>query len=161
LFSHEGELVLEPFLGSGTTLVAAARTNRNAVGFDLQEPYVNIARKRAGANISLWNTTEQVAILDDAMNINQHIEPKTVKLVVTSPPYANVLNKPRLNKGYRDGHKRDNYKKVEQYSDLSNDLGTMDPDMFTEKITEIFQGIHPLMRDDGHLIINIADIYDK
>ena len=37
LFSHEGELVLDPFVGSGTTLLAAQDTNRNAVGFDLQE----------------------------------------------------------------------------------------------------------------------------
>ena len=37
LFTHQGELVLDPFIGSGTTLVAAKDTNRNAVGFDLQK----------------------------------------------------------------------------------------------------------------------------
>lgn len=37
LFTHEGELVLDPFVGNGTTLVAAQDLNRNAVGFDLQE----------------------------------------------------------------------------------------------------------------------------
>lgn len=40
LFTHEGELVLDPFVGSGTTLVAACDTNRNAVGFDLQSKYI-------------------------------------------------------------------------------------------------------------------------
>src|SRR5688572_27727706 len=35
LFTHRGELVVDPFVGSGTTLIAAADANRNAVGFDL------------------------------------------------------------------------------------------------------------------------------
>lgn len=39
LFTHGGELVLDPFVGSGTTLIAANDLNRNAVGFDLQPKY--------------------------------------------------------------------------------------------------------------------------
>ncbi len=42
LFTHEGELVLDPYVGSGTTLVAARDTNRNAVGFDLQKKYIDL-----------------------------------------------------------------------------------------------------------------------
>ena len=36
LFTHEGELVLDPFVGSGTTLLSAQDCNRNAIGFDLK-----------------------------------------------------------------------------------------------------------------------------
>jgi DNA modification methylase len=46
LFTHEGELILDPFVGSGTTLVAANDCNRNAVGFDLQVKYVELSNSR-------------------------------------------------------------------------------------------------------------------
>lgn len=42
LFTHQGELVLDPFVGSGTTLIAANDLNRNSVGFDLQASYVEL-----------------------------------------------------------------------------------------------------------------------
>lgn len=46
LFTHKGELVLDPFVGSGTTLLAAQDLNRNAVGFDLQQKYARLAVSR-------------------------------------------------------------------------------------------------------------------
>jgi hypothetical protein len=42
LFSHQGELILDPFVGSGTTLIAAQDCGRNAVGFDLQAKYIKL-----------------------------------------------------------------------------------------------------------------------
>ena len=44
LFTHQEELVIDPFIGSGTTLVAAQDLNRNAVGFDLQKNILTFAR---------------------------------------------------------------------------------------------------------------------
>jgi site-specific DNA-methyltransferase (adenine-specific) len=46
LYTYEGDLVLDPFMGSGSTLVAAARTGRRFVGYDLDPTYVAIARRR-------------------------------------------------------------------------------------------------------------------
>jgi site-specific DNA-methyltransferase (adenine-specific) len=46
LYTYENDLVLDPFLGSGSTAVAAARTGRRFVGYDLDEAYVAIARDR-------------------------------------------------------------------------------------------------------------------
>src|SRR5882757_5154743 len=46
LYTYEGDLVLDPFMGSGSTLVAAARLERRYVGYDLDPTYVDIARLR-------------------------------------------------------------------------------------------------------------------
>jgi modification methylase len=46
LYTFEGDLVLDPFLGSGTTAVAAVETGRRYVGYDLVAEYLEIAERR-------------------------------------------------------------------------------------------------------------------
>jgi len=46
LFSKTGALVVDPFLGSGTTAVACKNTNRRCIGFEINEEYYNISLKR-------------------------------------------------------------------------------------------------------------------
>ena len=92
LFTHRGELVLDPFVGSGTTLVAAQDTLRNAVGFDLQESYIRLCGQRL-ANERLFDASYQMAIQDDARNIPKYLDEEKISLIFTSPPYANLLNR--------------------------------------------------------------------
>jgi DNA modification methylase len=49
LYTWHDDLVLDPFMGSGSTLVAAARTGRRYVGYDLDPAYVALARDRVAA----------------------------------------------------------------------------------------------------------------
>ena len=51
LYTYKGDLVLDPFAGSGTTLVAAARTGRIGVGYDTDDNYVQLAQKRLDAEL--------------------------------------------------------------------------------------------------------------
>ena len=44
--TKEGDIVLDPFMGAGTTGVAAKELNRNYIGFEIQESYVNFAETR-------------------------------------------------------------------------------------------------------------------
>ena len=46
LYTYRGDLVLDPFIGAGTTAVAAVRTGRHYVGFDTDEGYVALAEER-------------------------------------------------------------------------------------------------------------------
>ncbi len=46
LFSDEGDVVLDPFMGSGTTAVAATKTNRQYIGIEKLPEYVSLAKKR-------------------------------------------------------------------------------------------------------------------
>ena len=98
LFTHKGELVLDPFVGSGTTLVAAQDASRNATGFDLQKPYVKLTESRLAENLQLFGKSKQIVICDDALNISNYLLPETISLIFTSPPYANLLNRRRKNK---------------------------------------------------------------
>ena len=135
LFTHRGELVLDPFVGSGTSLVAAQDCARNAVGFDLSREYIELCAKRLDENARRDETpadeaARQLAVQDDARNIPKYFEPDSLALIWTSPPYANLLNRERKNKSRR---KRDNEQlgKVEQYSQDPRDLGTLELEKYT------------------------------
>lgn len=158
LFTHRGELVIDPFGGSGTTLMAARDAGRNAVAFDLQKKYVRLMETRLKAQPA--DGTVQRAVLADARDIPAHLAPASVKLVVTSPPYANLLNRPRANKSRRT-HDRKNaqFGKVEQYSQDPRDLGTLDLDRYAGEMEAIFRGLLPLMRPKAHCIINVPDMW--
>lgn len=158
LFTHEGELVLDPFVGSGTTLVAARDLNRNAVGFDLQPKYVDLCKNRLASETSLYATTQQITIEDDAINIDKHLHPESVSLIWTSPPYANLLNRARKNKSRRD---RDNGQlgKVEQYSQDPRDLGTMALEEYTHAMGDIYERLLPLLRHRAHCVVNVPDMW--
>ena len=46
LYSYEGDVVLDPFCGSGTTCIAAIQNNRKYVAYDIKKEYVDLAEKR-------------------------------------------------------------------------------------------------------------------
>jgi DNA modification methylase len=159
LFTHRGELVLDPFVGSGTTLVAARDTLRNAVGFDLSPRYVDLSRGRLGQQ-TLFGDCQQIAVCDDARNVPNYLPEESVSLIVTSPPYANLLNRRRKNKSRR-GNERHNkqYQRIEQYSQDPRDLGTLALEDYSQEMAAIFAGLLPLLRPRAHCVVNVPDMW--
>lgn len=157
LFTHVGELVLDPFVGSGTTLVAARDVNRNAVGFDLQKKYIDLCEQRLNEP-TLFSESKQIAVQDDARNISFYFEPETISLIWTSPPYANLLNRKRKNKSRRFRN-NEQLGKIEQYSQDTRDIGTMEFDEYTKAMGEIFESLLSLLRPKAHCVINVPDMW--
>jgi DNA modification methylase len=160
LFTHKGELVIDPFVGSGSTLIAAKDLNRNAVGFDLNKEYIELCNERLSQK-SLFSEDEQIAIHDDSLNIQSYLKEETVSLAVTSPPYANMLNRNRLNKSLRsEARGNEHFKKNLQYSDNPRDLGTMKMEEYINALAEIYKRILPLLKPKAHCVINVNDLWE-
>jgi DNA modification methylase len=60
--SRMGDLVLDPFAGTGTTLIAALRLGRRAVGVEINEDYIELARTRL---MKWWHTEPQLVVRQD------------------------------------------------------------------------------------------------
>jgi len=159
LFTHQGELVVDPFNGSGATLVAAADLGRNAVGFDISPAYCQLSDSRLPRGHKTGNP-RQLTLCADARHILDYLPEHSISLSLPSPPYANLLNRKRLNKSRRgNARKNGQYLKVEQYSQQENDLGTLAVEEYEAAMTEIYRTMLPLMKPRGDVIINIADMW--
>ena len=141
-----------------TSLIAANDLNRNAVGFDLQKKYVELCEDRLQKNGNLFNCCSQIAVQDDARNISKYIATEKISLIWTSPPYANLLNRSRKNKSRRDRN-NEQLGKVEQYSQDERDLGTMSIESYASAMGDIFEGLLPLLKEKGHCVINVPDMW--
>lgn len=53
LFTKEGDWVLDPFMGSGTTLRVASRLGRNSIGIDIKQEYLELTQERLGLQLQL------------------------------------------------------------------------------------------------------------
>jgi site-specific DNA-methyltransferase (adenine-specific) len=69
LYSFTDDIILDPFMGSGTTAVAAIKTKRNYIGYDINEEYIKLAKTR------IENARQDLITLFDT-NENEILEPK-------------------------------------------------------------------------------------
>lgn len=146
-FSHEGDVVLDPFLGSGTTLLAAAATNRKGVGIELSPEYYALAHNRLGYDVS-----EQRLINGSSLALEQYVEPSSVDLCFTSPPYWDIL-KQRRSADHRE---------VRHYGERNEDLGSVnDYEVFVELLGQVFGKVFTALKPGGFLVAVVMDMRKK
>ena len=87
-YSAEGDTVLDPFVGGGTTAVEARLTNRNFIGFDINPEAVELSRQKCAFRFD--TTASSVIEVADARKLP--LNDNSVDLICAHPPYADIIN---------------------------------------------------------------------
>ena len=87
-YSEENELILDPMVGSGTTLIEARLLNRNGIGYDVNKNAVEITSDRIDFKID--NKSKQSVSFGDVRTLTE-LKDASVDLIITHPPYANIV----------------------------------------------------------------------
>jgi len=162
-FTKRGQVVLDPMVGTGSTLVAALRCERHSYGVELNPEYSALARQvvaeeRERLGDAAIRLTAQV-ITGDAAQIADHIQALNIPLiayVLTSPPYWDMLHAP--------GAKTQQQRRTDQtldvyYSDDPQDLGNLsDYNEFIGRLTAIYAGLQPHLRQGAYLTIIVKNV---
>ncbi|MCQ2740545.1 MAG: site-specific DNA-methyltransferase [Alphaproteobacteria bacterium] len=157
LFTKKGMKVLDPFMGSGTTAIAAYNIGRFGIGVDLSEEYKKLALKRfEEKGMSLNDYIYQIG--DSTKDLKRI---GTVDYIVTSPPYHNILkNKSKgirsdnSHKGFRNGSRQG----VEYYSDMPNDLGNQETySDFLQLLSSVMKNCYKILAEKRYCTIIMSD----
>ncbi|KAF0151816.1 MAG: modification methylase MjaI [Ignavibacteria bacterium] len=142
MFSFVGDTVLDPFLGSGTTSLAAKNLNRNSVGYEINHEFVSIIKKKLAVNEDkMFEAHSLIFLAQEKLQIDFNV-------LIKKQPYI-----------FRDPHKLDkkiDVKKLQFGSKLDNN-GSMREEYFSVK--EI---ISPeVVRLNNDLVIRLIGIKEN
>ena len=160
-FTKRGDVVLDPFVGIGSTLKACAIDARQGIGIELNASFVALSRKRLQTEVrDMFASTDQQSILEgDVRDILPTIPSESVDFVVTSSPYWAILKK-------NDDHK---VRQERIANGLSTDYGNDDRDLgnirsypkFLATLTDILADAGRALRKGKYMTIVVSDFRDK
>lgn len=155
-FTKADDAVLDPFVGTGSTLLACAASGRLGTGIELSPRWAKVAKARTG---EVPRGHDQTLLEGDTREILPTLPDEAFRLVVTSPPYWSILRKPA-----------DHKTKAERLSeDLATDYGDEEGNLeligdyqgFLDQLDLIWRDCHRVLQDPGHLVIIASDVREK
>lgn len=159
-----GETILDPFAGSGNTIVTAEKMGKTGIGTELSADYAELANQRvidaareregkADPEIDADSVETKSRVLhDSALNLLDHVAPGSVDLCITSPPYWNVLNQRRTA----------DHKQVRHYGNHEQDLGVVeDYEEFLAELSRVFAQVLETLRPGGYCCVIVMDLRKK
>jgi DNA modification methylase len=162
-FTKQDQIVLDPMVGTGSTLVAALRAGRHSYGIELNPAYANIARQvvdeeRQSIGQDAANLVTEV-ITADAADFEKYaskLNIPPIDYVITSPPYWDMLR----SRGAQTQKKRRGDAGMDVfYSDDPNDLGNIpDYEVFLDRLVSIYAGLKPFLQPRAYLTIIVKNV---
>lgn len=141
-YTKRGEWVLDPFSGSGTTLIECRRLGRNGLGVELNPATAGQARELIAAEANPFGVTSDVVVADSARvdfgAILQERGAETVQLLILHPPYHDIVPF------------------SEDPRDLSNAPSV---EAFLEQFGRVVERSYPVLDEGRYLAVVIGDKY--
>ena len=149
--NEDSEVILDPFVGSGSTIIQSVLEGKKAIGIDTSQSYLDLTntRLRQLDLFSNYLSGSYTLINDSSINASNYISGDSVDIIITSPPYWNILNRKRTADG----------KQIRNYGNESNDLGQIDKyEDFISSIGAVFRELSMILKVNKYCIINVMDI---
>ena len=148
--NNPSQVILDPFMGSGTTLIAAQIRKMRGVGFEINKEYCEMAKKRLEVTYrSMFEESNYKIYCDSALDLKKHVELNSVDLTITSPPYWDILNRKRTA----------DKKEIQNYSNSKQDFGNVENyDIFLISLQNVFKEVYDVTRPQRYCIVIVMDI---
>jgi len=151
LTNKEEKVVLDPFMGTGSTLVASQNLGKIGYGFEISKEYVNVAKNRLILQTDLFRGSEsnQHIFHEDARNLKKYLKVNSVDICITSPPYWDILSQRRTA----------DYRKIKDYEEKQGNLGEIkNYKSFLEELSKIFVLVYEVLNPGKYCIVVVMDI---
>jgi len=153
-FTKENQLVLDPFMGVGGTLLACSLAGRKGIGIDISKDYIDVY-KQVCDELGL---EKQTTIVGDSADIDKLLDSNTlVDFILTDPPYSEMLSRRRTG----ERKKKIGFAEATPFTENKLDLGNMNQDDFLESLKNIISKASKYLKMKGYIAIFIKDLQPK
>lgn len=160
MFTKLNETVLDPFSGVGSTLKAAALTNRKGIGIELSKKWASLSKERLETEVAENESKNHLIINGDSRIELTKFESNSIDFIVTSPPYWAILNKKADHKVKKE--RLDNNLATNYSTDLK-DLGNIDEyeEFLNVLCNDIFFKSAQLLKPQKYMAIVVSDFRNQ
>lgn len=148
----DGEVILDPFSGVGSTIIAAKNLNKKGIGVELNSNFCEISKQRLSQSTLIDSKFESKIICEDSRKLSNFIEKESVDLCINSPPYWDILNQKRTVDD----------RKIGNYSDSEIDVGNIeDYKKFLEELKRVYTEVYKVLKPNKRCCVVVMDIRKK